>query len=82
MQDLATVFRVSVSIVHRTIHKVIPLMHVEIVPKFVKWHSARRWHQLAGTYPQWPHVVGILDGTPFRISKPSGISCNVQAVIK
>ena len=64
MQHLATLFQVSVSVVHRTIHKIIPIMHVEIVPKYIKWHSQRKWRQLAGTYPQWPQVVGILDGTP------------------
>ena len=31
-----------------------------------------KWRSLAGTYPEWPRVVGIVDCTPFRISKPKG----------
>ena len=72
IQDLSATFGVSISIVHRTIHRIIPLMHLKIVRKFVRWPSIREWNQLAGSNPQWPHVVAILDGTPFRISKPSG----------
>ena len=30
------------------------------------------WRSLTGTYPEWPRVVAILDGTPFHISKPTG----------
>ena len=30
------------------------------------------WRNLAGFYPDWPRVVAIIDGTPFRISKPTG----------
>ena len=48
-------------------------MHVEIVSKFIRWHSLRKWNRLAGHYPQWPRVVAILDGTPFQISKPKGM---------
>ena len=34
----------------------------------------QEWRNLAGTYPEWPRVVAILDCTPFRISKPKGMA--------
>ena len=73
MDFLASNFGVSVSCVHRIIHKIIPIMHVCLVKKFIRWPSARQWNQMAGFYRRWPRVVAILDGTPFRISKPTGL---------
>ena len=72
MSEIASIFGIPVSCVHRTIHKILPILHVVIVPKYVQWHNPRKWLSLTGTIPQWPHVVAILDGTPFRISRPSG----------
>ena len=69
---LASKFSIPSSTAHRVIHRILPMIHVVIVPKYVKWHSAREWNALAGTIAQWPQVVGILDGTPFRISRPAG----------
>ena len=55
----------------------VPILHVYIVPKYIVWHSDRKWRSLAGKFPQWPRVVAIVDGTPFRISKPKG---NIQRI--
>ena len=33
-----------------------------------------QWRNLSGTFPEWPTVVAILDCTPFRISKPKGLT--------
>ena len=77
LQHLATHFEIPVTCVHRIIHKTIPLLHVYVVPKYIKWHNPWQWQSLAGKLAAWPRVVAILDGTPFRISKPKG---NIQRI--
>ena len=72
MQHLAMHFSITVGCVHSTIHRCILLLHAYLVPKYIRWHSMPHWRNLGGTYPEWPRVVAILDGTPFRISKPKG----------
>ena len=72
MHHLAMHFGISVGLVYRIIHHIIPYLHSWAVPKYIRWHSMAEWRRLAGIYPEWPHVVGILDCTPFRISKPKG----------
>ena len=77
MQHIATHFGIPVSCVHRIIHKILPFLHVYLVPKYITWHTDRKWNSLRGELPDWPRVVAILDGTPFRISKPKG---NIQRI--
>ena len=72
MHHLAMHFGISVGLVHRIIHKFIPYIHSWVVPKYIRWHNMAHWRSLAGFYPEWPHVVAILDCTPFRINKPKG----------
>ena len=73
MSDLASKFRISVGLVHKIIHKLMPMIHTYIVHKYIRWHSMGHWRRLAGTYPEWPIVVAILDCTPFHINKPKGL---------
>ena len=56
IHTLAMLFGVDVSAVHKIIHKFVRILHVYLVKKYIRWHSAQ--------------VVAIIDGTPFRISKP------------
>ena len=77
IHDISARFQIPSSTVHRIIHKMIPYLHVYIVPRYIVWHSDRKWRSLAGEFPQWPRVVAIVDGTPFRISKPKG---NIQRI--
>ena len=77
MIEIATTFGIPVSCVHRIIHKMVPLLHVFIVPRYIIWHNDRKWRNLAGEFSDWPRVVAIIDGTPFRISKPKG---NIQRI--
>ena len=72
MQNLRFLFGIPVSCVHKILHKVLKLLHAYMVPKYIKWHSMQGWRNLAGTFPEWPNVVAIVDCTPFRISKPKG----------
>ena len=74
MQHLAMHFSVPVSCIHRVIHKYVRILHSYLVPKYIRWHTMPEWHNLAGRYPEWPQVVAIVDGTPFRISKPKGLT--------
>ena len=81
MHHLGMHFGISVASVHRIIHNIVPLMHVDLVKKFIKWPTANEWRSMARYYRHWPTVVGIIDGTPFCISKPMGedlliIICN------
>ena len=72
MHSLACQFGISVSCIHKIIHKYVKILHTYLVPKYIRWHSMNTWRQLAGSFPDWPTVVGVVDGTPFRISKPKG----------
>ena len=72
MEHLATHFGISVSCTHRLIHKCLILLHAYTVPKYIKWHNMQTWRNMAGSYPEWPRVIAILDCTPFRISRPKG----------
>lgn len=72
MHHLTMHFGISVGLVHRIIHKILPFLHCWAVPKYIRWHTMNQWRRLAGTFPEWPNVVAILDCTPFRISKPKG----------
>ena len=72
-------FRIHVSVVHRTIHNMIPLLHVSLVNKYVTWPTLAKWRALAGYFPDWPRVVAIMDCTPFRISKPKGLKYSTLA---
>ena len=80
MQHLSVQFGVSVASVNRIIHKVLPVLHSYMVRRFIKWPSINEWNSLQGTLPLWPRVVGIMDGTPFRISKPTGISFSTNVL--
>ena len=77
MQHLAIHFGVPVSCIHRIIHKSVKILHAYVVPRYIRWHTMPEWRNLAGTFPEWPKVVAILDGTPFGISKPKGLCNNV-----
>ena len=60
LDHLAAHFRISVSSAHRFVHKVMKLLHIYIVPKYITWPSLHEWNRLAGTVPNWPRVVGFL----------------------
>ena len=72
MTYLSTHFGISVGCVHKIIHRLLPILHSYVVPRFIKWHSMNHWRRLSGIFPEWPRVVAIIDGTPFRISRPKG----------
>ena len=73
MHHISTHFGITTSSVHRFIHKILRLMHVYVVPRYIRLHSMNTWNQLQGYFEHWPKVVAVVDGTPFRISKPKGL---------
>ena len=72
MQHLSIHFGVPVTCIHQILHECLKIMHAYLVPRYIHWHSMPKWRSLAGTFPEWPRVVAIVDRTPFRISKPTG----------
>ena len=71
--NISSLFGINVSCVHKIIHEIIKYLHAYLVPKYIKWHSMADWRKLRGIFPECPRVVAMIDGTPFRISKPRGI---------
>ena len=72
MHHLAMHFAISVSCVHKILHRYVKILHSQLVPKYIKWHPMNIWRHLAGIYQEWPRVVAIVDCTPFRINRPKG----------
>ena len=69
---LSREFGIPVSTVDRIIHKMLPILHAYLVPKYIKWPSYNKWLSLVGTFPGYPNCVGVIDGTPHRLSKGRG----------
>ena len=57
MQHLASQFGISVSLVHKIIHRYIYVLHAYLVPKYIRWHSMPHWRRMVGMIPEWPTVV-------------------------
>ena len=74
MHHLSMHFGITASCTHKILHKFVKYLHAYLVPKYIKWHGMAKWRSMRALYPEWPTVVAILDCTPFRISKPKGIS--------
>ena len=60
MDHLSMHFGISVSSIHRFIHKVLPVLHAYLVPKYIRWHTMNKWRSLVGTIPEFPSVVAKL----------------------
>ena len=56
---LAHHFDIPVNVVHKTIFRIIPLLHNHLVPKYIKWPNDNEWISMRGTFPEWPNVVGL-----------------------
>ncbi len=69
---LSFLFGISVSMVFQVLHFTVPILHVHLVPRFIRWPTDNEWHAQAGTYPNFPTVVGHIDGSCFRIMRPTG----------
>ena len=69
MQQLSTYFGIPVSNVHRIIHKNLPILHVYLVKRYIKWPSDNDWQNIVGSFPAFPNCVAVIDGTPHRQSK-------------
>ena len=72
MNHLAMQFEITVSTVHKIIHKMLPILHAYLVPNYIVWPTLNQWRNMAGSNPEWPRVVASLDCTIFRISRPTG----------
>ena len=81
MNLISSEFGISIPCVHKTIHRILPILHSYVVPRYIKWHSMHHWRRLSGTFQDWPRVVAIIDGTPFRISRPKGTETVLKCFI-
>ena len=73
LHHISMEFGIPLSCTHRIVHRGLKYLHAYLVPRYIRWHTMHEWRNLARTFPEWPRVVGILDCTPFRISRPKGI---------
>ena len=68
---LAHISGISKSTVAEEIYHVVPILFVNF-RHYIKWHSMQRWRQFLNTFPNFPNVVGMIDGTIHQIRRPSG----------
>ena len=69
---LAFMYGVSLSTIHNVLHQIIPILHAHLVPRFIRWPSNAAWNSMRGLVSGFDMAVGYVDGTPFRISRPTG----------
>ena len=58
IHKLSAQFGITKSSVHRILHATVLTLHTYLVPKYIRWHSMNHWRRLAGSYAEWPQVVG------------------------
>ncbi len=68
---LSFLFGISNTLAFEILHFTVPILHVHMVPRFIRWPNANEWQNQAGTYGHFPRVVGFLDGSAIRILKPA-----------
>ena len=70
--SLADLFNVTVAYTQRVVMHILCLLHEQLVPQEVVWHSPQRWLQFRESFDAYPDVVGIMDSTPIWINRPTG----------
>lgn len=70
-QALSQQFQMCLASCHETIMTMLNLLHATIAEE-VTWHLPDRWRQLQGIYRHMSSVVGSMNCTPLRISRPLG----------
>jgi hypothetical protein len=71
LTSLATMFGIPYTVCRRTIQKRV-LQLYGLLAREVTWHVPAVWRSIAGRHPDFPSVVGLIDGTVIRINIPSG----------
>lgn len=66
---LALWFDIDPASVVRTIHRVLPLMW-QYLRNQIEWPNPLVWNNLMGNWPEFPNVVGAIDGSPHEIYRP------------
>lgn len=68
---LSFIFDLSLSYVQTVTAATVMRLHRYLAP-LVRWHDDATWRSLAGSCEGFPTVVGYIDGTVLRISRPTG----------
>lgn len=71
LRVLAYIFQISKSTVQEEIYHIVPILFLNY-RHYITWHNVQKWRQFLNTYPRFPNVVGMIDGTIHRINRPSG----------
>ena len=72
VRRLSSRFGVSKSTVQRDLDHIIPILHTTLFPREVTMPTPAEIRSMRGSFPDVPNAIAILDGTPFRISRPKG----------
>ena len=66
---LAAQFGVSINVVSRDIHYIIPILW-HYLESQILWPNHQQWTELAGNWENFPNAVGAIDGTVTEINMP------------
>ncbi|XP_028515131.1 uncharacterized protein LOC110239909 [Exaiptasia diaphana] len=69
VDNLALWFNIDPASVVRIIYKVVPEFW-QYFQNQISWPNLQEWNNLAGNWPEFPHVVGAIDSTPHEIYRP------------
>lgn len=71
LEVLAYMFNISKSTVQEEIYHIVPILFLKY-RHYITWHNMQKWRQFLNTFPRFPSVVGMIDGTIHPINRPSG----------
>lgn len=69
-QHLSLIFDVSLTLVHKAIHEIWPILHQHF-KSIITWPSIEEWESMTGCWPELEEAVGAIDGTSHRIYRPT-----------
>ncbi len=65
-------FGVSFYTIMRDVEHILPIYNRRISRPMIRWPTDQEFRNFRGSYPEFPNVVGIVDGTPHWINRPRG----------
>ena len=65
-------FGVSYVTIQRDVEHILPIINQRISRPMIRWPTDQEFRNFRGSYPEFPDVVGLVDGTPHWINRPRG----------